>query len=43
MHFEAGGVEDIVENVERAGVGWGYRGTADEIAGNGKSVSHAPA
>jgi hypothetical protein len=35
--------KEIFENAERAGVGRGYRGAADEIAGNREGVSHAPA
>ena len=43
MHLEAGGFQDIFQNAERAGVGRGYRGAADEIAGNREGISHAPA
>jgi hypothetical protein len=40
MHLEAGTFEDFLENAERAGIGRSYRGTADEIAGDRKGVSH---
>ena len=40
MHLEAGGFQDIFEHAERAGVGRGYRGAAQEVAGNGKGVGH---
>jgi hypothetical protein len=43
MHLEAGGIQDIFEHAERTGVGRGYRGAAEEILGNGKGISHAPA
>ena len=43
MHLEAGVFQDIFEHAERAGIGRGYRGAAEEVAGNGKGVSHAPA
>ena len=41
MHLEAGGFQDVFEHAERAGVGRGYRGAAEEIAGDGKGISHA--
>ena len=43
MHLETGGLQDGFEYAERAGVGRGYRGAAEEIAGNRKGVSHASA
>src|SRR5258705_11544069 len=43
MHLEAGAFKDIFEYAKRAGIGRGYGGAADEIAGNGEGVSHAPA
>src|ERR1700716_1923414 len=38
MHLEAGAFQDIFEHAERAGIRRGYRGAADEIAGNGKGI-----
>ena len=43
MHLEAGGFQDVFEHAERAGVGRRYGGAADEVAGNGNSIIHAPA
>ena len=43
MHLEAGVFQDIFEDAERAGIGRGYRRAAEEIAGNGKGIIHAPA
>ena len=43
MHLEAGGFQKVFENTERAGVGRGDGGAADEVAGNGDGVIHAPA
>ena len=44
MHLEAGALQDIFEHAERAGVGRGYRGAAQQIAGDGEGgngVSHS--
>ncbi len=43
MHLEAGCFQDIFEHAQRASIRRGHRGAADEIAGNGKGISHAPA
>ncbi len=43
MHLEAGALEDIFEHPKRAGIGRRYGRAADEIAGNGEGISHAPA
>ncbi len=43
MHLETGSIQDGFEHAERTGVGRGYRRAAEQIAGNGKGVSHAPA
>jgi len=43
MHLEAGVFEDIFEHAKRAGIGRSYGRAADEIAGNGEGISHAPA
>jgi hypothetical protein len=43
MHLEAGVFQDVFEYAQRAGIRRGYRRAADEIAGNGEGVSHAPA
>ena len=43
MHLEAGGFQDIFEHAERAGIGRGYRGAAQQVAGDGEGISHAPA
>jgi hypothetical protein len=40
MHLEAGGFQDILEHAKRAGVGRRHRRAADQVAGNGNSVSH---
>ena len=33
--------ERLFKHAQRTGIGRGYRGAADEIAGNGESISHA--
>ena len=43
MHLEAGCLQEVFEDTERAGIGGGDRRAADEIAGNGNGVIHAPA
>ena len=43
VHLEAGALQDILEHAERAGIGRGHRRAAEEIAGDGKGISHAPA
>ena len=43
MYLEAGAVKDVFKHAERAGIGRSYRRTADQIAGNGEGISHAPA
>ena len=43
MHLEASAFEDIFEHAKRAGIGRGYGRAADEIAGNGEGIGHAPA
>src|SRR3981081_4062419 len=43
MHLEAGAFEDIFQYAKRTGIGRGYRGAADEIAGDGKGISHGSA
>ena len=37
MHLEAGGFQNGFEHAERAGIGRGYRGAAQQVAGDGKS------
>ena len=44
MHLEAGGFQDVFEHAERAGVCRGYRGAAQQVAGDGErgeGISHA--
>ena len=44
--LEAGGFQDDFEHAERAGIGRGDRGAAEQIAGDGESgegIGHAPA
>ena len=36
MHLEAGGLQDVFEDAERAGVGRGYGGAAQQVAGDGE-------
>jgi hypothetical protein len=43
VYLETGILQDTFEHTKRAGIGRGYRGTAEQIAGNGESISHAPA
>ena len=43
MRLEAGILQEVFENTERAGIGRGDRRAADEVAGNGNGVIHAPA
>ena len=43
MHLEAGALQEIFEHAERAGIGGRNGGAADEVAGNGDSIIHAPA
>ena len=43
VHLETGILQDIFEHTKRAGIGRGYRGTAEQIAGNGEGIRHAPA
>ena len=46
MHLEAGGLQNGFEHAERAGVGRGYRGAAQQVAGDGEGgegIIHAPA
>ena len=43
VHLEACGFQEVFENTERAGVGRGNGGAADEVAGNGNGVIHGPA
>ena len=43
MHLEAGGFQQVFENAERAGIGGGDGRAADEVAGNGNGIIHAPA
>jgi hypothetical protein len=40
MHLEAGCLQDIFENAERAGIRRGYGRAADQIAGDGDSICH---
>ena len=45
MHLEAGGFQNGFEHAERAGVFRGYRGAAQQVAGDGESgegIGHAP-
>ena len=42
VHLEAGGLQHAFEHAERAGVGGRYGRAADEVAGNGEGVGHAP-
>ena len=43
VHLEAGAFQEILQHAERAGIGRGHRGAAQEVAGDGKSegISHA--
>jgi hypothetical protein len=41
MGFETGRFKEIFQNAERAGIGRGYRGAADEITGDREGISHA--
>src|SRR5882724_12002622 len=43
VYLEAGILEDAFEHSKRTGIGRGYRGTAEQIAGNGEGINHAPA
>ena len=43
MHLEAGVFQQAFEDAERAGIGGGYGRAADEVAGNGNGIIHAPA
>ena len=40
MAGEAGYGERLFKHAQRTGVGRGYRGAADEIAGDGESINH---
>ena len=42
MASEAGSVEGFFKHAQRTGIGRGYRGAADEVAGNRESIGHAP-
>ena len=42
MHLEAGGLQEAFENAERAGIGGGDGRAADEVAGDGNGIIHAP-
>ncbi len=42
MHLEAGGFQDVFEHAERAGIGRGDGGAADQVAGNGNGIIHGP-
>src|SRR6185437_8735523 len=42
MDLEAGRFQDIFEDSERAGIGRGDRGAAQQFAGNGKRIIHGP-
>ena len=42
VHLEAGAFKDIFKHAERAGIGRGYRGAAQQIAGNGEGVHSCP-
>src|SRR6266850_641525 len=43
VHLETGILQDTFEHTKRAGINRSYRGTAEQIAGNGESISHASA
>src|SRR6185437_5053293 len=43
MNVEAGVFQQRLEHAQRAGIGGRDGGTADQVAGNGESVTHAPA
>ena len=43
VDLEARALQDILKDAERAGIGGGHRRAAEEIAGDGKGINHAPA
>src|SRR6516225_5571603 len=43
VHLEAVSLEEVFEDAERAGIGRSYRWAANQLLGNGESISHAPA
>ncbi len=42
VHLEAGGFQQCFENAKRAGIGGRDGRAADQVAGNGNGIIHAP-